>query len=220
MKFWRNKPTGDELMRALSVPVPSSIRLLSEFIETGDTNHRTLLVTSPTNGPWAALAAGDFAAAAMDMGWKNLRLVDLRKTPTKEEENSFWKDMARPVEIFRPTSSLVGEAGKLHKWVNGMTASSTLAIVLCGGILDPLHWSEDPAAWVALNAKVIVAAGEGIHTENQVSEAAFRLRRTGLLLTGGILVGGRKSGKTNRGTQDKEMKQSSNSELLAGEAKA
>jgi len=184
--FRKKAPVRDSLKIALTQPVPQSVRLFSELVENGETRQRPLLMTSPLGDHQAAVAAGDLAAAALDMGFGNVRLMDLRKLiddPEKEEDT-----LARKLATFRPAAGLMANAEKFRDWMRELTASPSLAIVLCGGVLDPRHWTEDPAAWATLNPRVILAVGEGIHSETQVEEAAARLRRRGMDIAGGILV--------------------------------
>lgn len=180
---WTRTETGDGLFEALSAPTSRSVRLFGELIDRRDSRCKPLLVTAPTGIRPAALAAGDLAAAAMDAGIARLRLIDLRRQTHVAEPL-----LARPVDISRPAPEYLESGEKLRKWVDGLVATSEMAVILCGGVLDPRHWTEDPATWNFLAPQTILAVGEGAHTEEQVAEAAQRLRRTGLTIAGSILV--------------------------------
>jgi len=100
--------------------------------------------------------------------------------------------MVRPVDLFHPGESLTNDGDKFRNWLNELVSSAPLAVLLCGGVLDPRHWSEDPLAWVRLSPRVILVCSEAEHTEAQVAQAGDRLRRAGLELVGGVLVTGRR----------------------------
>lgn len=189
-KFSRKTRTGHELNRTLSRPHPRSIRLLSELTETGAERPRILLMTSPVGQEPAALAAGDLTAAALDMGVPRVRLIDLRR----EGDRFTPGDMARQADVYYPNPALVADAPRFQEWVRELAATAGLAILLCGGVLDPKHWSEDPVAWATVDPLVILATREGQSTEVQVADAADRMRRKGLEIAGGILVTGRPRG--------------------------
>jgi hypothetical protein len=180
----RNEHSASELNRALSRPAPRAIRLLAELTEAGSGARRPLLMTAPAGDGPAALAAGDLAAAALDMGLNDLRLMDLRRGGNRFKPDA----MVRPLDVYYPAPGLVADVPRFQDWMRELTGTTSLAIILCGGVLDPRHWSEDPVAWTQLKPRVILAAAEGRHTENQVAEAADRLRRNELEITGGILV--------------------------------
>jgi len=189
--FMRRKNRPDPLAAALSRSTSCSVRLLAELVENGK-KARPLLMTSPLGGYHSALAAGDLVAAAMDMSKRRPRLMDLRRNAQENDINLMENTMVRPVDIFVPGESLTNDGDKFQNWINELVTSAPLAVLLCGGVLDPRHWSEDPLAWVRFSPRVILVCGEGEHTEAQVAQAGDRLRRAGLELVGSVLVTGRR----------------------------
>ncbi len=186
MFFRKNNDQVDPLTTALAKAMPASIRLFAELVEDGSGTRRPLLIASPTGHKHSAWAAGDIAAAGADMGYADLRLMDLRAVSQGQVISD--DSLARPVKIFCPPGHLKNNSDKFRNWLYELTGSTDLSIVLCSGVLNPGHWSEDPAAWGKLNPKVLLVVAEGIHTEPQVAAAVSRLRRTGMEIVGGILV--------------------------------
>lgn len=179
----RNNNGGDGLLEALARPSSRSIRLFGELMDMGSQQRRPLLVTTPTGVRPAALAAGDLAAAAADAGVSRLRLLDLRR-----EMPASVHPLARSVDIQRPTPDLLDDSDALRRWAGGLVATAGHGIVLCAGVLDPRHWTEDPASWAFLEPLVVLAVAEGKHTDAEVAEAGERLRRRGMQIVGGVLV--------------------------------
>ncbi len=183
---WRRNAAEAEA-RARGQVQAAAVRLAGDlFTISGDD---TVLVTSVHSDPAAALVAECLADAVRHLDGQEPLLCDLRGTVAEAASVVAIQGRGK-VEMTVPPRDAGGNRKRVLDQLAAAARQHARRIYLCGPVLDPDSPMQDPLAWGPLGTRVIVVCSEGLVSDDEMRQAAERLRRGGFTIAGGVLVTG------------------------------
>lgn len=187
MKWPWLKQGADAQSRVRGQVQAAAVRLAGDLFTTSGED--TVLVTSVHGDAAAALVAECLADAVRHLDGQSPLLCDLRGPVDAAAAIATMPD--RPtVEMMVPPRDAGGNRKRTLELLAANARLYQRRIYLCGPVLDPASPMQDPLAWGPLGSRVIVVCSEGLVSDDELRQAAERLRRGGFTIVGGVLVAG------------------------------
>lgn len=191
------KQGADAQARVRGQVQAAAVRLAGDLFTTSGED--TVLVTSVHSDAAAALVAECLADAVRHLDGQSPLLCDLRG-PVGEAATIVAMPDRPTVEMMVPPRDAGGNRKRTLELLAANARLYQRRIYLCGPVLDPASPMQDPLAWGPLGSRVIVVCSEGIVSDDEMRQAAERLRRGGFTIVGGVLVAGQqRPGATGAG---------------------
>lgn len=190
MKLPWHRHAADVKARARGQFQAAAVRLAGDLFTTNGED--TIMVTSVHHDSAAALVAECLADAVRNLDGQPPLLCDLRGT-IGIAASVMPMSGHGAVQMTVPPPDIGGNRKRLLDQLAAAARQHARRIYLCGPVLDPDSPMQDPLAWGPLGKRVIVVCSEGLVSDDELRQAADRLRRGGFTIAGGVLVAGHQS---------------------------